>query len=189
MEFGNVEETLGYKLVMVRPPNLLTVRADQGGAKLVFPWAEGRLIDVATTTPGIPTDAMSGGWNHAMLLGMLYHQGALAICSYDNVDMMFGGDCLRRSDKGRLARSVHFFIIEHLQLILICGLIDIFDEQTTSLKAKLSFLGDYDKDGDIDWIDGAKFLRDQIQVVPEQRYVSSWITKLWRYGGIMFLNN
>ena len=181
--FGNVEETLGYKLVMVRPPNLLTVRADQGGAKLVFPWAEGRLIDVATTTPGYSNDAMSGGWNHAMLLGMLYHQGALAICSYDNVDMMLEEIVSDDPDKGRLGAIGTFFYYRTPPINFdLAGFIDIFDEQTTSLKAKLSFLGDYDKDGDIDWIDGAKFLRDQIQVVPEQRYVSSWITKLWRYG-------
>ncbi len=179
--FGNVQESPGYKLAFFRPPGLLTVRADQGGAKLVFPWAEGRLIDVATTTPGYSNDAMSGGWYHAMLLGMLYHQGALAICSYDNVDMMLEEIVSDDPDKGRLGAIGTFFYYRTPPINFeLAGFIDIFDEHTTSLKAKLSFLGDYDKDGDIDWMDGAKFLRDQVQAVPEPRYVSSWITKLWR---------
>jgi hypothetical protein len=178
LSFGNVEEIPGYKLIVVRSPHLLTVRADQGGAKLVFPWAEGRLIDVATTTPGSYIDGTSG-WAHAMTLGILYHQGALAICSYDNLDTILEESVFDDPDKGR----VGVIAIQYNYRIPpnnyeLASFVDVFDEQTTSLSAKLTFLADYDQDGDIDWIDGAKFLRDQVQAIPEPRYVSSWITKL-----------
>lgn len=178
LTFGNVQETPGYKLVLVHTPYLLTVRADQGGAKLVFPYAEGRLIDVATTTSGYYDDRGTGAWNHAMLLGMLYHQGALAICSYENLDMALGEMVLDHPDKGRLgAIDILFVYRHHPSNFELASFVDVFDEQSTSLSAKLTFLADYDQDGDIDWIDGAKFLRDQVQAVPEPRYLSSWITK------------
>jgi hypothetical protein len=183
LSFGNVQEIPGYKLVVVRPPDLLTVRADQGGAKLVFPYAEGRLIDVATTTSGDFNDAMTGGWTHAMLFGMLYHQGALAICSYDNLDMILEESVFDDPDQDRVGViATHFYYRLPPNDFELASLVDVFDEQTTSLSAKLTFLADYDQDGDIDWMDGAKFLRDQVQAVPEPRYVSSWITYLWRYG-------
>ena len=181
--FANVQETPAYKLIEVRTPFLLTVRPDQGGAKLVFPYAEGRLIDVATTTSGIYTDAMTEGWNHAMLTGMLYHQGALAICSYDNLDLVLEESVFDDPDKGRLGViAIHFYYRHPPNDFEKASFVDVFDEQTTSLSTKLTFLADYDQDGDIDWIDGAKFLRDQVQVVPDPRYVSSWITKLGRNG-------
>jgi len=43
---------------------------------------------------------------------------------------------------------------------------------------KLIFIGDYDGDEDIDWIDGTKVLRDQVKAVPDERYLSSFITKI-----------
>jgi len=179
LTFGNVQEIPNYKLVVVRSPHLLTVRADQGGAKLVFPWAEGRLIDVATTTSGSYSDIDTNGWLHAMTLGMLYHQGALAICSYDNLDMILEESVFDDPDNGRLGViATHFYYRLPPGNYELASFVDIFDEFTTSLSARLTFLTDYDQDGDIDWIDGAKFLRDQVQAVPEPRYVSSWITKL-----------
>ena len=181
LTFGNVQETPGYKLITVRTPFLLTVQPDQGGAKLVFPYAEGRLIDVATTSYAHFFDDATGGWTHAMLVGMLYHQGALAICSYDHLDMTMGEWVINEPNRGRLgAIDIHFNYRHPPTDFESASFVDVFDEQTTSLSAKLTFLADYDRDGDIDWIDGAKFLRNQVQAVPEQRYVSSWITKLGR---------
>ena len=149
--FANVQETPAYKLIEVRTPFLLTVRPDQGGAKLVFPYAEGRLIDVATTTSGIYTDAMTEGWNHAMLTGMLYHQGALAICSYDNLDLVLEESVFDDPDKGRLGViAIHFYYRHPPNDFEKASFVDVFDEQTTSLSTKLTFLADYDQDGDID---------------------------------------
>jgi len=183
LTFGNVQETPAYKLIVVRTPFLLTVRPDQGGAKLVFPYAEGRLIDVATTTSGHWEDCNTGGWTHAMLMAMLYHQGALAICSYDHLDMVMGWRVFDHPDKGRLGLiDIHFNYRHPPTNFELASFVDVFDEQTTSLSTKLTFLADYDQDGDIDWIDGAKFLRDQVHTMPESQYLSSWITKIGRNG-------
>ena len=181
LTFGNVLENPGYKLVVVRPPDLLNVRADQGNAKLVFPCAEGRLIDVATTNTGDWNDGATGGMLHTMLMGMLYHQGALAICSYDNVDIVLEERVFDHLGD-RLGAIDIFFYYRHPPTDFVkASFVDVFDEYTTSLSAKLTFLADYDQDGDIDWIDGAKFLRDQVQAAPDSRYLSSWVTKIVRY--------
>lgn len=184
LTFGNVQETPGYKLIVVRTPFLLTVRPDQGqvGAKMIFPYSEGRLIDVATTTSGNFEDYNTGGMAHAMLMGMLYHQGALAICSYDHLDMNMGEWVIDHPNIGRLGAIDIYFNYRHPPTNFgSASFVDVFDEQTTSLSAKLTILADYDQDGDIDWIDGAKFLRNQVKAVPDPRYVSSWITKVVRY--------
>lgn len=182
LTFSNVQETSSYKLLYVLTPFLLTVRASQGGAKLVYPCAEGRLIDVATTTTGYYDNRATGGMLGTMLMGMLYHQGALAICSYDNVDMAMGERVADETGIGRWGViDIHFFYRHPPTNFELASFVDIFDEHTTSLSAKLTLLADYDKDGDIDWIDGAKFLRDQVQAVPDSRYLSSWITKIKRY--------
>jgi hypothetical protein len=183
--FNNIQETPGYKLIVVRTPYLLTVRPDQGGAKLVFPYAEGRLIDVATTTFGNFEDCNTGGMVHTMLMGMLYHKGVLAICTYDHLDVVLGEWVINHPNIGRLGAIDIYFNYRHPPTDpKLASFVDVFDEQTTSLSAKLFFLADYDQDGDIDWIDGAKFLRDQIQAVPDPRYLSSWITKLARYEDV-----
>ena len=181
LSFGNISEMPGYKLIVVRPPDLLNVRADQGGAKLVFPYAEGRLIDVATTNTGDWNDGATGGMLHTMLMGMLYHQGALAVCSYDNVDMVLEERVFDHLGDRLGAIDIFFYYRHPPTNFELATFVDVFDEHTTSLSVKLSFLADYDQDGDIDWIDGAKFLRDQVQAVPDPRYLSSWITKLNRY--------
>jgi hypothetical protein len=111
--FGNVQETPGFKLIYVQTPYLLVVRADQGGAKLVIPYAEGRLIDVATAISEHWEDSRTSGAGHAMLLGMVYHQGALAICSYDNLDMVMGWRVDEYPQIGRLGLIDIFFNYRH----------------------------------------------------------------------------
>jgi hypothetical protein len=82
------------------------------------------------------------------------------------------------SSKGRLATIGMTFNYRYAPTNFSdAAFIDVFDEETTELAVNLTFLADYDGDLDVDWMDGAKFLRDQVQVTPEPRYVSSFITK------------
>ena len=178
--FSNVEEMPGYMLILVRSPDLLTIRGTQSGAKLVFPYSEGRLIDVTTTEPGYAdVDMDASSWGRPLLMGMLYHDGLAGIASYDHLDSILWTRVFDHSSQGRLCTIGMTFNYRYAPTSFSSAtFIDVFDAETSELSVKLTFTGDYDGDQDIDWMDGAKFLRDQVKAVPDQRYLNSFITKI-----------
>ena len=177
--FGNVTEESGYRLIYVRSPDLMTIRGVQPNAKLVVPYAEGRLIDVATSDPGyVDLDLDASGWSWPLLMGMLYHNELAGIVSYDHLDMLLWERIYDDVSEGRLCSIGMNFNFRYAPTnFTSAAFIDIFDSVTSELSMKLTFTGDYDGDQDIDWIDGAKVLRAQVEATPNQMYLSSFITK------------
>ena len=182
--FSNIQETPGYQLIYVRSPDLLTVRTSQTGAQMVFPYADGRLIDISATTPDYQEVDLSGtGWNRPLLAGMIYHDGLVGILSYDHLDMALYERVVDHAIEGRLGMIGMVFNYQYAPADFTSAtFIEVFDAKTTSLTATLAFVADYDIDSDIDWIDGAKYLRNQVQATPDSRYTSSFIFKVARTG-------
>ncbi|MHC4190898.1 MAG: hypothetical protein ACYSUB_14675 [Planctomycetota bacterium] len=179
--FNNITEIPGYRLVFVRSPSLLTVRSTQPGAKLVFPESEGKLIDIGSANSG-DADIVSG-WKRPLLAGMLYHDSLIGVIHYDHLDMMLWTRVIDHSSEGRLATIGMDFNYRYAPTnFSTAAFIDVFDSVTTDLTVGLTFLNDYDGDLDVDWMDGAKFLRDQVQATPDPRYLSSFITKIHKAG-------
>ena len=184
--FNNVKEMPGYKLTYVRSPDLITIRGTQTGAKLVFPYAEGRLIDVITANTAYEEVSLEyTGWYRPLQMGMLYHNGLAGVVYYDHLDMVLWTRVFDHSSEERLtAIGMNFRYRYEPTNFSSATFIDVFDSETDELTAYLVFTGDYDMDLDIDWIDGAKILRDQVQTTPDPRYLSSFITKIGRIGHI-----
>lgn len=182
--FRNVQETPGYKLIYVRSPDLLTVRGSQSGAKMAFPYADGRLIDISATSPGYEdVDLSHDGWSRPLQAGMIYHSNLIGILSYDHLDMVMHERVIDHSVEGRLGIIGMFFNYRYTPTnFSSASFIEIFDQNTTLLAANLTILADYDDDLDVDWIDGAKYLRNQVQSTPDPRYMNSFITKVGRNG-------
>jgi hypothetical protein len=182
--FSNISEEPGYQLIYVRSPDLITIRGTQTGAKLVFPYAEGRLVDVATTEPGYAdVDMDASSWGRPLLMGMLYYDSLAGIASYNHLDSILWTRVFDHSSQGRLCTIGMTFNYRYAPTNFSSAtFIDVFDAETSELSVKLTFTGDYDGDQDIDWMDGAKFLRDQVKAVPDQRYLSSFITKTGKNG-------
>jgi len=177
--FNNVVEMQGYKLVHVNSPDLLSVRGTQPGAKLVFPYAEGRLIDIATSDPGyVDLDIGYYGWIRPLQMGMLYHDGLAGIISYDHLDMTLWERIYDDTLEGRLCSIGMTFNYRYAPSNFAkAAFVDVFDSETSELSLKLIFSGDYDGNQNIDWIDGAKVIRDNVKAHPDQRYLSSFIIK------------
>ncbi|MFZ3136425.1 MAG: choice-of-anchor D domain-containing protein [Thermodesulfovibrionales bacterium] len=180
--FSNIQEISGYKLIHVRSPELLTVRATQQGAKLVFPFGEGHIIDIASSTTGF--DIVNyGRWDRPLLAGMAYYQGMVSVCSYDNLDMMMYERISDHPNEGRLGSIGMYFNYRYAPTNFdLASFVEVFDEKTTAFTVTLTFVADYDRDGDIDWMDGAKIFRDSVNAAPEPRYLKSFIAKIGRNG-------
>ncbi len=178
--FNNITETPGYRLVFVRSPSLLTVRADQAGAKLVFPESQGNLIDVGSANPGYADINLDlNGTLRPLLASILYHDGLIGVARYNHLDMLLWMRVIDHSSEGRLATIGMTFNYRYAPTnFLTAAFIDVFDSVNTELTVDLTFLADYDGDLDVDWMDGAKFLRDKVQATPDPRYLSSFITKI-----------
>ena len=182
--FNNVEESPDYLLVFVRSPDLLTIRGTQPGAKLVFPESEGRLIDVESACAGHEViDFDPSAFTRPLLAAMLYHDSLIGVAHYDHLDMTLWVRVIGCSSESRLATIGMTFNYRYAPTNFSnAAFIDVFDEVTRELTVDLTFLADYDGDVDVDWMDGAKFLRDQVQVTPDPRYLSSFIAFLWPSG-------
>lgn len=184
--FNNITEDPNCLLVFVRSPSLLTVRAKQPGAKLVFPEAQGWLIDVESANPeDADIDLINGTVHRPLLAGMVYHDGLIGVAHYDHLDMMLWTQIIDHDSEGNLATIGATFNYRYAPNdpndAPTAGFIDVFDDlvtSTTELIVDLKFLTDFDGDSDVDWMDGAKYLRDQVQATPDKRYLKSFITKI-----------
>ncbi len=184
VRFDNIVEIGSYKLIHVRSPDLLTLYGNQLGATLIFPFAEGRLIDVATSSEGWEEISLNyDGWNRPLLMSMLYHDKIAGIVHYDHLDMELWSRIYDHQTMGRLASiGMKFYYRYEPSNFSAASFIDVFDSETTSMTTQLVFTDDYDKDGDLDWMDGAKLIRDGFSLTPETQYLSSFITKIGRTG-------
>ena len=182
LTFRNIIEKQDCHLIYVQSPDLMTIRGTQPGAKLVLPYAEGRLIDISTSDPGY-MDLEANGWLMPLLMGMLYYDGLAGIVSYDHLDILPWERIYDNPFEGRLCSiGIKFNYRYPPTNFSSAAFIDVFDSKTSELSLKLTFISDYDGDEDIDWIDGAKILRDQVKAVPDKRYLSSFITKIGANG-------
>jgi hypothetical protein len=178
--FNNVKETAGYKLTLVRPADLLTVRADQPGAKLVFPEQEGRLVDILTANEGYDEIYTENyGATRPIMAAMLYHQGLLGVLKYDHSDMNLWARIATNSTLGKFSSVGMDFHYRYAPTNFAqAGFIEAFDSTTSEMKTKISLLRDFDKSGTIDWMDGAKFVRNQFQSSPLDRFAKSFMVHL-----------
>ncbi len=178
--FHNVQEKNGYKLTLLKTGNLLTVRADQPGARLVFPEHEGRLIDVSTANEGYDEVYTENyGMTRPLLSAMLYHQGLLGVVKYDHSDMNLWARTVSNSTLEKFSSIGMDFHFRYAPTDFSkAGFIDVFDSTTTEMKVRISLLGDFDNSGKIDWMDGAKFIRNQFQSSPLDIYANSFMTQI-----------
>jgi hypothetical protein len=179
--FDNVSERANYKLIFVKSTDLVTVRDDQPGARMIFPEFEGRLIEVKKAAPGYTEiNPDYTGWRCPLQAGMIYSDSLSCIANYKNLDqtLWFRVFQLSGRDEKNGAMGMTFYYHYAPSDFSKATIVDVFDSITTSLSINLTFLSDFDKDGDNDWMDGAKYLRSQISVTPHERYLKSFIGKM-----------
>lgn len=162
----NVTETPGYNLISVNLPSLLTVRQEEGGS----PWildanGGGRLTPLATTTVGTEpkVDFSSSGtpWYPVNAVGTTGATGALELTGYLDQpdDSVYNTGSNLHSTSGLEAQY---------RVRGTTATENILVDQTQI--AKLTFAGDYDGNGTVNWLDLAKTMETQAPPIPSHYF-------------------
>ena len=182
VDFKNVIEFGDFKLIFVRSPELATLLAMKPNAKLVFPEYEGRLIDITESDVGNALIA-EGTWDRPLLASMLYYDSLNCIVSFDHLDSYLSATISDHPILGRVGSIGMVFNYRYKPADFInADYVEVFDSITTMLSVDLDFISDLDGDGDVDWIDGAKVLRDKVAATPSAIYANSFINKMNHIG-------
>jgi hypothetical protein len=178
----DVEEKPGFQLIDAGTPNLATVREDDGGGWLAHGDQGGNLILLSQARPGrLPPNRFWGGVAATLPVVMIGTSKALCVqevkAFMDTTELAVEGDAGQRSAElgtisvyrvnGRLAYDMN----ANPGKPLIAG-----NKKTPNLPvgqrplARLDFAGDYDGNGLVDWLDGAKLVRARMPEIPTHYY-------------------
>jgi hypothetical protein len=178
----DVEEKPGFQLIDVATPNLATVREDDGGGWLAHGDQGGNLILLSQAKPGhLPPNRFWGGV--AATLPVVMIGTSRALCAQevkafmDTTELAVEGDAGQRSAElgtisvYRVNGSLAYDMNANPGKPLIAG-----NKKTPNLLvgqrplARLNFVSDYDGNGVVDWLDGAKLVRARMPEIPTHYY-------------------
>ncbi|WP_158845887.1 hypothetical protein, partial [Streptomyces sp. NRRL WC-3742] len=175
----DVVETSGYQLIAVNLPSLLSLRQEDGGS----PWildanGGGRLNTLANAGPGSQKKIDFNGTESPYLpvnaVGTSGATGGLEITGY--VDQPYTSVYTSGSNK-------HYTAGVGAQYRVRGGATTENLLVNQSQIAKLTFAGDYDGNGAVDWLDLAKAMRDQAPPIPSHYYDDKYVYMLQNQVG------
>jgi hypothetical protein len=189
IEFNNVVEERNYYLLNIQLPGLLTVRSDENHAKLIIPADAGRLIDIEEGS--IKRYEYEIDWLNPILTGFAHNSRVMGIIDSRSVEnhtivsinenegKRYGSFSMKL-----MHRLKEYNLHEFGTIIPVTDpkyLLKVQDSSTVSVV----FTGDYDKDGEVSWVDGAKLVRDKIEAVPNPYYKDKSFIRVFlsRRGG------
>ena len=178
----NVEEKPGFELIDVATANLATVREDDGGAWLAHGEQGGNLIALSEAKPGhLPANRFWGGVAATLPVVMIGTAKALCvqevIAFMDTTELAVEGDAGRRTaglgtiSVYRVDGSLAYDMNANPGKPRIAG-----NNKTPNLLvgqrplARLDFAADHDRNGVVDWLDGAKIVRARMPGIPTHYY-------------------
>ncbi|MFF7993392.1 DUF5696 domain-containing protein [Kitasatospora xanthocidica] len=172
----DVTETSGYQLISVNLPSLLSVRQEDGGS----PWildanGGGRLNPLANAGVGSkrqldtsPNDSALGSVPYYPVdgVGTTGATGSLELKGY--LTQTFASVYTSGSNK-------HYTAGVGAQYRVRGGSATPNIPVNQALVAQLTFAGDYDASGSVDWLDLAKSMRDQAPPIPSHYYDDKFV--------------
>ncbi len=174
IKFGHIVENENFYLVYIHLPGLVTVKDGETSAKLAIPAEAGRLIDIARAEPKDYEYEID--WLNPILSGFAYHSRAIGILDTRSIENhtiasiheITGIRC------GSLSMKLFHRLIEY-DLEEFGPKIQATDPKNflkvqDSCSITITIAGDYDNDGEVNWIDGTKILREHITAVPNPYY-------------------
>jgi hypothetical protein len=184
---NNVVEEKDFYLLNINMPSLVSVRGGDG--KLVIPADAGRLIDVNGAS--LKTYEYEIDWLNPILAAMAYDAHALAVVDTKSIE---NHSAVSISDwRGEKYGSVSMNFIYRLKEYDLPGfgtMIPAKDHRyflkvQDSCTATVAIIGDYDNDGKVDWVDGSKLLRKEVNATPNPYYKDKTFVRtfLARKGG------
>jgi hypothetical protein len=183
VKFSNVVENEDFHLINISMPNLITVKAGGKKAKLGFPAEVGRLVDVATA----PNRSVKFkiDWLNPLLAEFVYNDKVIGVLETDSLENQMRNSIYGLDDERYCSLSLDFiYRLREYDLVEYGHLIPARDPKyhllvQESSEASISIIGDYDNDGEISWVDAAKFIRDKINVSINPLYADKLIYKIF----------
>jgi hypothetical protein len=178
----DVQEKPGFELIDLGTPDLATVREEDGGGWLAHGETGGNLIALSQAKPGhLPPNRFWFGVAATLPVVMIGTSKALCVqevmALMDTTELAVEGELgHRRAELGtvnvhRVNGSLAWDMNAEPGKPLIAG-----NAQTPNLLvgqrpiARLDFAGDYDHNGAVDWLDGAKIVRARMPEIPSHYY-------------------
>ncbi len=174
IKFDNVLEHPNFYLLNVQLPDLLTVKSDENHAKLVIPADAGRLIDIESAS--IKSYEYEIDWLNPILTGFAYNSKVIGIIDSKSIEnhSIVSIDERRGIRYGSFSAKLIHRLNEY-NLHEFGTIIPVTDPKyllnvQDSCSVTVTFTGDYDKDGQVSWVDGSKLFREEIEAVPNPYY-------------------
>lgn len=178
----DAEEKAGFQLIDVATPDLATVREEDGGGWLAHGENGGNLIALSEAKPGhLPPNRFWFGVAATLPVVMIGTSQALCVqevmAFMDNTELAVEGEAgHRRAELGTVAihrvnGSLSWDMNAEPGKPRIAG-----NDRTPNLLveqrplARLDFAGDFDGNGTVDWLDGAKIVRARMPEIPTHYY-------------------
>lgn len=189
IKFNNVIEHPNFYLLNVQLPGLLTVKSDEHHAKLVIPADAGRLIDIESAS--IKSYEYEIDWLNPILTGFAYNSKVIGIIDSKSIEnhSIVSINERRGIRYGSFSAKIMHRLNEY-NLHEFGTIIPVTDPKyllkvQDSCTVTVTFTGDYDKDGEVSWVDGSKLFREKIEAVPNPYYKDKSFIRVFlsRRGG------
>ena len=172
--FNDVKEQPDFYLLNVQLPGLLTVKSDENHAKLAIPSDAGRLIDIESAS--IKSYEYEIDWLNPILTGFACNSRVVGIIDSKSVENHSIVSIIERQGIRYGSFSVKLMHrLKEYNLQEFGTIIPVTDPKyllkvQDSCTVTVTFTGDYDKDGEVSWVDGSKLFREKIVAVPNPYY-------------------
>ncbi|MFH0758713.1 MAG: endo-alpha-N-acetylgalactosaminidase family protein, partial [Bacteroidota bacterium] len=187
--FRNVVEHYDFRLLSVELPQLITVTSGENHAKLVILADAGRLIDVENAS--IKSYTYEIDWLNPVLSGFAYNSKILGVLDTESIENHTSVSVFESG--GRRYGSLSMRLMHRLStydLAEFGTIIPVTDpayllKVQDSCKVTISICGDYDKDGEVSWVDGTKLVREKVDAVSNPYYQNKTFVRTFldRRGG------
>jgi hypothetical protein len=178
----DVSEKSGWELIEVALPDLATVREEDGPAWLAHGDSGGSTVPLNRATPGhLTPNRFWGGVAATLPVAMIGTDKAICVeevtAFMDSMELSVEGEAGRRRAKLGTIKvyRINGSLPQDMNLggdnAKLAG-----NDKTPNLlvgqrsTVRLDFIGDYDGNGHVDWLDGAKFTRAHMPPIPTHYY-------------------
>ena len=172
--FKDVTEQPDFYLLNVQLPGLLTVKSDENHAKLAIPADAGRLIDIESAS--IKSYEYEIDWLNPILTGFAYNSRVIGIIDSKSIENHSIVSINERrgirygSFSVKLMHRLNAYNLHEFGTIIPVTDPKYLLKVQDSCTVTVTFTGDYDKDGEISWVDGSKLFRENVDAVPNPFY-------------------
>lgn len=174
VRFDNLKESRNYYLLNIQLPDLLTVKSDENHTKLIIPADAGRLIDIEEAS--VKSYEYEIDWLNPILTGFAQCSKVVSIIDSKSVENHTIVSVYERGGKRygsfsmKLIHRLSEYNLHEFGTIIPVTDPDYLLKVQDSCTVTVTFTQDYDKNGEVTWVDGAKFFRDQVNASPNPYY-------------------